>query len=205
MRRLTRGQVAAILTCLVPLYALVAWDAWERHAGPPTRGTGWVLTHDVPAGARIGSGDLAPLPLTYGADSFAYLTDAPVDRVAGVALHHGVLLAPDDVLPETAATAEVAIQVSAPPPLSVGALIDVYIATGSDFRRVGAHVPVVAVSPLTIRVPARDAAAWLALSAGHQQLLVAVTGDVTATGVSVIEPCAAIAQLSGAPCPPGRQ
>lgn len=198
--RLTRAQLLTILGCLTPLYVLIGLDAYAHHQGPPTRGTGYVLTRDVGAGAALAAGDMAPLPLTYSSSDFNYLTTAPVDSIAARALHAGTLLSADDLLPLGVTVAEVTIQATNPPPLVAGDLVDVYVATGADYRRVGAHIPVMADTPLTIQVPARDTAAWLALSNSHLAVLVSKTSDTSNGGSSVIDACAALAQLSGAPC-----
>jgi hypothetical protein len=198
--KLTRAQLVTILVCLTPLYALIALDAYWHHQGAPTRGTGYVLTHDIAAGATLTQDDMAPLPLTYTPSDFSYLTAMPVDAIVARPLHSGTLLSSDDLLPPSSTVAEVTIQATNPPPLDAGSLIDVYVATGSDYRRVGAHVPVTATNPLTIQVPARDTAAWLALSNSHLTMLVSRTSDISSGGSSVIDACAALAQLSGAPC-----
>lgn len=198
--RMTRGQVVTILACLIPLYALVAVDAWQRHQGPATRGTGYVLSRDVAAGTVLTGSDLDAIPLTYSTSDFAYLTEPPLHAIVGKPLHQGTLLSQDDLLPTGAGVAEVTIQAVNPPPLTPGALIDVYLQTAADFRRVGAHLPVVATSPLTIQVPTRDAAAWLALSASHLPMLVSVTTDTSASGPDSVDTCTAISELSAEPC-----
>lgn len=198
--KLTRGQLVIILVCLTPLYALVGLDAYQRHQGPSTRGTGYVLTHDMSAGAAITPADIAPIPLTYAPSDFTYLTSPPVDGIVAWALRAGTLLSANDLLPPSAAIAEVTIQATNPPPLSVGSLIDIYVATAGDYRRVGAHVPVVDVSPLTIQVPAAQTAAWLALGDSHLTLLVSRTTNTSGGGAVVIDACTALSELSGQPC-----
>jgi hypothetical protein len=198
--RLTRAQLLTMVGCLTPLYVLIGLDAYAHHQGPPTRGRGYVLIHDVGAGAALAPQDVAPVPMTYSTSDFNYLTNAPVDGIAARALHAGTLLSADDLLPPGGTVADVTIQATNPPPLVAGDLVDVYVATGADYRRVGAHIPVMADTPLTIQVPARDTAAWLALSNSHLTMLVSKTSDTSSGGSSVIDPCAALAQLSGAPC-----
>lgn len=198
--KLTRAQLVTIAVCLAPLYALIAVDAYVHHQAPPTRGTGYVLTHDVAAGATLGRDDIAPFPLSYSPNDFNYVTSAPTNGIVARPMHAGTLLASDDVLPPNSTVAEVTIQATNPPPLSPGSLIDIYVATGSDYRRVGAHLPVTASNPLTIQVPARETASWLALSNSHLTMLVSRTSDTASSGTSITDACAALAQLSGTPC-----
>jgi hypothetical protein len=198
--KLTRAQLATIAVCLTPLYALIAVDAYVHHQAPPTRGTGYVLTHDVTAGVALARDDIAPFPLTYSPSDFNYLSSAPTNGIVARPMHAGTLLTSDDVLPPNSTVAEVTIQATNPPPLTAGSLVDIYVATGSDYRRVGAHVPVTSSNPLTIQVPARETAAWLALSNSHLTMLVSRTSDTASSGTSITDACAALAQLSGTPC-----
>ena len=198
--KLTRAQLITIAVCLVPLYALIAVDAYVHHQAPPTRGTGYVLTHDVAAGAALARDDIAPFPLSYTPSDFNYLTAVPMNEIVTRPLHAGTLLTADDVSAPNSTVAEVTIQATNPPPLTAGSLIDVYVATGSDYRRVGAHVPVTAANPLTIQVPAQQTASWLALSNSHLTMLVSRTSDTASSGTSITDACAALAQLSGTPC-----
>jgi hypothetical protein len=203
MKRPSGRQVVLFLCTTVPCCALLGILIFLSRNGPPILGTGYVLQQDLAAGEVIQPQDVATKSLTYGQSDFGYLETSPVGDVASHPLNDGDLLTADDLLPVTAGIAQVAVTVSDAPALAAGETIDIYAQNAVSLVEVGAHIAVVGTSPLTIQVPAKDAPAWLALSADHLSLVALVTTDTASHGGTQIDVCQAYEQLSGSACPAG--
>jgi hypothetical protein len=180
---------------------LITLDVHTRLTqGPPTLGTGFVLTHDVPAGYEFQNGDYKSQSLIYATSTVAYVTRPPAGRVAAVPLHANSLISDDMLLPAGVTMDDVAIHVTDPPPIAAGQQVDLLVSYGTSQIRVGEHIPIDGVDPVTIRVPSNDAPYWIALVQSKLPLYAIITNDTTDTKPITVGLCAALKRLGGVDC-----
>jgi hypothetical protein len=195
---LAAWQWFLILGVALLMAGLLVLDIHARLTqGAPTVGTGFVVTHDMPAGYALQSGDYKAMPLTYATSTIAYLTTAPSGRVTAVPLHANTLLADTELLPAGVTMDDVAIHLTDPPPIAAGQQIDLLLNYGNSQIRIGEHIPVDGVDPVTIRVPHDDAPYWISLVQSKLPMYAVVTTDTTDTKPITVDLCAALKKLGG--------
>ncbi len=198
--RLAPWQWVVILAVVLPVLAGMGFLIHLGLQGSPTLGTGFVLAHDVPAGHALHAGDYTPLGLSDSPSMVGYLTSDPSGRVAAIPLHANTLLSDDELLPAGATMDDVAINLTNPPPITPGQRIDLLIGYGNAQVRVGAHVTVDSVDPVTIKVPSTDAPYWISLVQSKLPLYAVVTGSTAETGPTTVDLCSALKRLGGVTC-----
>jgi hypothetical protein len=199
--RLAPWQWLVILVVALPLLTVLLLLLRAATQGPQTLGTGFVLDHDVPAGYSLQAADYKPMALTYAPSAFAYLTSDPAGRIVAKPLHMNTLLSPDDLLPVGAHMTRVAINLTNPPPIAPTDQIDLWVVFGNSEVRVGEHIAVDGVGPLTIKVPSGDAGYWLSLVQSKLPMYADVTTDTSDTQQQQqVNVCAALKKLGGVDC-----
>lgn len=156
----------------------------------------WMVTQDVPAGARFTTDNVRQASVPDTGDRISYYRGNPItDRKrAGHTLGSGHMLADDDLLKLDMVLVPVSFK--AAPPLNRGDMIDVYTQLGSKTIQVGKSLPV--ESATTIWVPAVDEPNWITLQANNAALFAASStgiGVPAAGGLGIQD---AVASLSGA-------
>jgi len=138
----------------------------------------WMVTQDVPAGARFTADNVHQVSIPDTGDRISFYRGNPVgDRKrAGHTLSSGHMLADDDLL--KLAMVLVPVSFKAAPPLNRGDMIDVYTLLGSRTIQVGKSLPVETAT--TIWVPAVDEPSWITLQANNAPLFAA-----NSTGIGV--------------------
>jgi len=155
----------------------------------------WMVTQDVPAGARLTTDNVRQASIPDTGDRVLYYRGNPIDdgRRAGHSLTTGHLLADDDLLRTQMVL--VPVNFKAAPPLNRGDMIDVYTQLGNKTIQVGKRLPV--ESPTTIWVPAVDEPSWITLGANNAPLFAASSAGVgvpASPGLGIQE---AVATLAG--------
>lgn len=138
----------------------------------------WMVTQDVPAGARLTGDNVRPASVPDTGDSIAYYRGDPVKdgRRAGHTLAKGHMLADDDLMHTEMVLVPVTFK--AAPPLARGDLIDVYTQLGTKTVQVGKSLTV--ESATTMWVPAVDEPSWVTLQANSAPLFA-----VSSSGIGV--------------------
>jgi hypothetical protein len=155
----------------------------------------WMVTQDVPAGARLTADNVRRASIPDTGDHVLYYRGNPVDdgRRAGHTLTTGHLLADDDLLRTQMVL--VPVNFKAAPPLNRGDVIDVYTQLGSKTVQVGKNLPV--ESATTIWVPARDEPSWITLEANNAPLFAATSAGIGVPASPGLGMQDAVATLSG--------
>jgi hypothetical protein len=155
----------------------------------------WMVTQDVPAGARFTTDNVRQASVPDTGDRISYYRGNPIaDRKrAGHTLGSGHMLADDDLLKLDMVLVPVSFK--AAPPLNRGDVIDVYTLLGSKTIQVGKSLPV--ESPTTIWVPAVDEPNWITLQANNAQLFAASSTGIGVPAASGLGIQDAVASLSG--------
>lgn len=198
--RLAPWQWLVILAVTVPVLSGMGFLIHLALQGTPTLGTGFVLAHDVPAGYALHAGDYRSIGLSDSPSSVGYLTSDPWGRIAAIPLHANTLLSDDELLPTGATMDDVAINLTNPPPITAGQRIDLLIGYGNSQVRVGAHVTVDSVDPVTIKVPSSDAPYWVSLVQSKLPMYAVVSGSTADSGPTSVDLCAALKRLGGVTC-----
>jgi hypothetical protein len=138
----------------------------------------WMVTQDVPAGARFSLDNVHQVGIPDTGDRISYYRGNPIAdrRRAGHSLSSGHMVADDDLL--RLEMVLVPVSFKAAPPLNRGDMIDVYTLLGNKTIQVGRSLPV--ESATTIWVPAVDEPSWITLQANNAPLFAA-----SSTGIGV--------------------
>lgn len=155
----------------------------------------WMVTQDVPAGARLTADNVRSASVPDTGDVVAYYRGNPVTehKRAGHTLARGHMLADDDLLRTEMVLVPVTFK--AAPPLSRGDVIDVYTQLGTKTVQVGKSLAV--ESATTIWVPAVDEPSWITLQANSAPLFAVNSSGVGVPASAGLGIQDAIATLSG--------
>lgn len=192
--------IAAVVFTLVIISVLAVIVYSARTTSQATR-TVWVAAHDVPAGTQLAPADVQAIQVGAASDQFRAQDSAPNGQYTRVELHTGDVVRPDDLVTDT--QVQVSIALTSPPGLAAGNKIDIYLSDGSTVKLIGRAMTITATSPLTISVPSRYEADWVAISDAKAHLDAALLpGTFSPSNVSANAADAAIELSTGAQVSP---
>ncbi|MFN2568007.1 MAG: hypothetical protein ABR564_00170 [Candidatus Dormibacteria bacterium] len=160
-----RRQLAAVFLSAAMLGVLAVIVYVERVNATRTV-TVYVVRGNVAGGALYGDDSVQPLAIRAEDNEFAHERRPPSELRARFAttLHAGDIVRTDDLVP-LEEQVEIALTVTGSPPITAGDSIDLYATINGSSVLIGQRLRATSGgSPLTLLVPARDEAAWVAVS-----------------------------------------
>jgi hypothetical protein len=201
---MSRRRLAAATFFSAVIIVVLGLIIYTERANATQTVSVWIVTHNVAAGSPYSSSDVQLVQLRAGAGDFNFELLGPAAFPARFArsMSTNDVLRGDDLVANSAQS-EVALTVENPPPLIPGEIIDVFAAlAGNQQVLIGRDLVVNTVSggSLTVLVPVRDEASWIAVGSSNVALHVALTVAGAQLAPSPLSANAAIHLLCGTAC-----